>query len=179
VLILRDVLGWSAAETATAIGTSVAGANSALQRARDTMRRHRPAPEEDWAPPTDPSTEERDLLRRYIAAHDRADAAAVVELLRADVRFTMPPQPVCYQGRDAVGRFFADTFGAGRLGDFRLVATRANRQPAAANYVRRWGGTVYEALSLDVLRVEQGHLVEITTFEPALFPIFDLPMTLE
>jgi RNA polymerase sigma-70 factor, ECF subfamily len=179
VLILRDVLGWSAAETAGALETSVASANSALQRARTTMQRHRPATDHDWSPETDPSAEERALLRRYIAAHDDADPAAVVAMLRADARFTMPPEPVCYDGREAVAAFFTDALGAGRLGDFRLVPTRANRQPAAANYLRAWGESWYRALSLDVLRVEHGELVEITTFEPALFPSFGLPPTLD
>jgi RNA polymerase sigma-70 factor (ECF subfamily) len=179
VLILREVLGWSASETAAVLETSVASANSALQRARDTMRRNRPAPDEDWAPQTEPSAAERALLQRYIAAHDRADPDAVVALLREDVRFTMPPQPVCYAGREAVAAFFADAFGPSRLGDFRLVPTRANRQPAAANYLRAAGDTVYRALSLDVLRIEHGQLVEITTFEPALFPRFGLPDTLD
>ena len=104
---------------------------------------------------------------------------AVVALLREDARFTMPPQPLCYAGRDAVAAFFADAFGPSRLGDFRLVPTRANRQPAAANYLRAFDDTVYRALSLDVLRIEHGQLVEITTFDPSLFPRFGLPETLD
>ena len=119
------------------------------------------------------------LRERYIEAHDRADPDAVVALLREDARFTMPPQPLCYAGRDAVAAFFADAFGPSRLGDFRLVPTRANRQPAAANYLRAFDDTVYRALSLDVLRIEHGQLVEITTFDPSLFPRFGLPETLD
>jgi hypothetical protein len=102
----------------------------------------------------------------------------VVELLREDVRFTMPPQPTCYQGREAVAAFFENALGAGRIGDSRLVPTRANRQPAAANYLRRPGDTLFRAMSLDVLRIEGGRLVEITTFEPRLFPAFGLPASL-
>jgi RNA polymerase sigma-70 factor (ECF subfamily) len=176
VLILRDVLGWSAAETADLLDTSVASANSALQRARATMQRHRP---EDGVPDADPSADERALLRRYMDAHDRADPAAVVALLRADVRFTMPPQPTCYAGREAVAAFFADALGPGRIGDLRLVATRANRQPAAANYIRVPGDELFRAMSLDVLRIEGGAIAEITTFEPRFFPDFGLPMTLD
>jgi RNA polymerase sigma-70 factor (ECF subfamily) len=178
VLILRDVLEWSASETAEALDTSVASANSALQRARATMQRHRPAPDQDWSPDADPSAEELDLLRRYIEAHDRADAGAVVAMLRADARFTMPPEPVLYQGRDAIAAFFADAFSPARPGDFRLVPARANRQPAAANYLRAWGDDEYRALSLDVLRFVRGELVEITTFPPSLFPHFGLPPAL-
>jgi RNA polymerase sigma-70 factor (ECF subfamily) len=178
VLILRDVLGWSAIETADLLDTSVASANSALQRARVALQKQQPERRSEWAPTDDPSADERALLDRYMAAHERADAAAVVELLREDVRFTMPPQPTCYQGRAAVAAFFENAFGAGRIGDFRLVPTRANRQPAAANYLRRPGDTLFRALSLDVLRIEGGRLVEITTFEPRLFPAFGLPASL-
>jgi RNA polymerase sigma-70 factor (ECF subfamily) len=101
-----------------------------------------------------------------------------VALLRADVRFTMPPLPTLYQGRAAVAGFFEDTFRPGVTGEFRLVPTRANRQPAAAVYLRRPGDTEFRALGLDVLRVEGGLLVEITTFEPRLFALFGLPPTL-
>jgi RNA polymerase sigma-70 factor (ECF subfamily) len=178
VLILRDVLGWPASETASLLDTSTASVTSALQRARATLQYHRPAPSQDWSPSTPPSASEHALLQRYMDAHERADPAAVVALLQEDVRFTMPPEPTCYQGRDAVAAFFADALGASRVGDFRLVATRANRQPAAANYLRAWGDSVYRAMSLDVLQFDHGQLVEITTFVPALFPAFGLPMTL-
>jgi RNA polymerase sigma-70 factor, ECF subfamily len=179
VLILRDVLDWSAAETADLLDTSVASVTSALQRARVTLRRHRPRRGDEWSPPTSPSAEEQALLRRYMDAHARADSAAVVALMREDVRFTMPPQPTHYEGRPAVGQFFVDAFGPNRPGDFRLVPTTANRHPAAANYLRAWGDDRYRALSLDVLRFEDGRLVEITTFEPGLFAAFGLPDALE
>jgi RNA polymerase sigma-70 factor (ECF subfamily) len=176
VLILRDVLDWSAAETAELLDTSVASVTSALQRARATLKEHRPEPSGGWAPVTEPSAEDRALLQQYMDAHARADSAAVVAMMRADVRFTMPPQPALYEGRDAVARFFTDAFAAG---EFRLVPTRANRQPAAANYWRARGETEFRALSLDVLRFEDGQLAEITTFEPALFPLFGLPEVLD
>lgn len=179
VLILRDVLGWSAKDTAELLDTSVASANSALQRARETMARHRPEHAEDWAPAAAPTAEERALLQRYIDAHHRADAAAVVEMLREDVRFTMPPQPLCYVGLDAVRELFeTEAFGEKSPGPFRLVETWANRQPAAANYVRSGDDTKFRAFALDVLRIENGRIVEITTFEPHLFPAFGLPEVL-
>lgn len=180
VLILRDVLEWSASETATLLETSVASANSALQRARATLRDHRPARSRplDWTPAADPSADERAVLRRYMEAHERADAAAVVDLLRQDARVAMPPRPTRYEGRAAVAAFFARAFGRDRLGDLRLVPTRANRQPAAACYLRRWDDDAYRALALDVLRVEGGAVVEIVAFEPRLFPAFGLPATL-
>jgi RNA polymerase sigma-70 factor (ECF subfamily) len=174
-LILRDVLGWSAKETADLLDTSVASVNSALQRARGTMAQHRPARPAEWSPPSEPTKDERAVLQRYVDAHHRADAAAVVAMLRADVRFTMPPQPACY-GYDGVRDLFANqAFGSAAPGEFRLIETWANRQPAAANYLRRWDDSEFRAFTLDVLRVENGWIAEIVTFEPHLFAAFGLP----
>ncbi|HEY5853746.1 MAG TPA: RNA polymerase subunit sigma-70 [Aldersonia sp.] len=175
VLIVRDVLGWSAKDTADLLGTSVASADSALQRARATMARNRPAPSEQWTPVTEPGPDERALLRRYIDAHHRADTSAVVALLRADVRFTMPPDPARYVGTEVTRFFETEVFGPGGIGEFRLVATCANRQPAAANYIRRWGEESFRAVTLDVLRIDGGRIGEITTFDAHLFPAFGLP----
>ena len=178
VLILRDVLDFSAAETADLLDTSVASVTSALQRARATLKQHRPDEPGEWRPAAEPSAEERELLQRYMDAHARADSDAVVALMREDVRFTMPPQPTLYEGRAALAGFFAEAFGPGAAGEFRLVPTRANRHPAAANYVRRPGDTRFRAVSLDVLRFENGQLAEITTFDTTLFPRFGLPEVL-
>ena len=90
VLILRDVLGWSASETAEALDGTVAAVNSALQRARARLQDLGRPDRRRWAPVAPPSDEERELLQRYMEAHARADAAAVVELLGEDVMFTMP-----------------------------------------------------------------------------------------
>jgi RNA polymerase sigma-70 factor (ECF subfamily) len=106
-------------------------------------------------------------------AHARADAAALTSMLKQDVRFTMPPQPLHFRGRQAVGGFIGESFRT--AGTFLLVETTANRMPAAANYLRAPGDDTFRALSLDVLRVEAGEVAEITTFEPALFPFFGLP----
>lgn len=173
VVILRDVLDWSAMETADLLGTSVASVTSALQRGRRTLREHRPPEPAGWTPPREPTAEERALLQRYIDAHARADADALVAMMREDVRFTMPPQPVHYAGRAEVGAFLGDSLRT--AGEFRLVATTANRMPAAANYLREPGDTQFRALSLDVLRFRDGQLAEITTFEPSLFSYFGLP----
>jgi RNA polymerase sigma-70 factor (TIGR02960 family) len=167
VLILRDVLGWAAAETADLLDTSVASVTSALQRARATLRANEPAQ------PRTPSSGERELVRRYADAHHRADAAALVALMREDVRFTMPPQPAHYEGIDEVGAFMRQTLGV--VGEFRLVPTWANRMPALANYLKEPGDSEFRALALDVLRVVEGRLAEITTFEPSLFVHFGLP----
>jgi len=181
VLISRDVLGWSAAESAALLDVSVAAVNSALQRARATMKRHLPRRRLDWAAESDPSTEERALLRRYMDATDNGDAAGMVELLREDAFFSMPPQPESYVGAEKiVASWVEGGFGSPSYGELRCVPTRANRQPAVACYLRRTGDTVFRALALDVLRIENGAIAEIVAFP--LEPLLDalgLPATLE
>ena len=103
VLIPRDVLGWSAKDTASLLEASVAAVNSALQRARGTLRDHLGERRTDWAPATQPSEEEREL-RRYVEAHERADADALAELLHEKGYPTMPPHPAWYDGREMVMR---------------------------------------------------------------------------
>ncbi|MFI6509818.1 sigma-70 family RNA polymerase sigma factor [Streptosporangium sp. NPDC050855] len=179
-LILRDVLGWPAKETAALLGTSVDSVKSALRRARSTLRTHLPERRLDWAPSTAPSAGERELLRRFMEAHERADASALARLLHEDVRMTMPPLPFWFAGREAVTAFAADAFGPGSPlygGRWRSVPTRANRQPAVAGYVRPPGAREYRAQVIDVLRIEDGRIVEITVFEPRLFAAFGLPAT--
>ncbi|HYU02396.1 MAG TPA: sigma-70 family RNA polymerase sigma factor [Jatrophihabitantaceae bacterium] len=175
VFILRDVLGWSAAETAELLETSVAAANSALQRARATLRGRLP---DRSQPANELTSDERELLARYVDAHSRCDVEALAALVRDDVRVTMPPHPMCYQGRDSLAPLFELAFGPNRMGDWRLVPTNANRQPAAACYLRRPDDTVFRAFKLDVLRVEGDAIAEFTTFDATLFPAFGLPATL-
>ncbi|MFC0623358.1 sigma-70 family RNA polymerase sigma factor [Kribbella deserti] len=179
VLILRDVLGWPASETSALLEVSVAAANSALQRARATLKQHLPERRVEWAPASDPTEQERAVLRRYIDATERADLSGLAALLRADARFTMPPEPVWCDGRDAVIAAWAPTLvGPNALTDFKHLITRANRQPAVAAYVR-WPGTdTHVPLGLDVLRIEGNQVVEVTAFSPRLFPALGLPSTL-
>jgi RNA polymerase sigma-70 factor (TIGR02960 family) len=175
VLILRDVLDWSAAEAAALLDTSVAAANSALQRARATLREQLPQRPAERPVSEDLTTDERALLQGFMETHENGDTAAAAALLRDDVRVTMPPHPWLYEGREAIMPLMAS---AGEMGDWRLVATRANRQPAAASYLRRPGDSVYRAFKLDVLRVEDGAIAEITTFHSDLFAAFGLAETL-
>src|SRR5918997_1466425 len=105
VVILRDVLGWSAAETAELLDVSVASANSALQRARATLEERMPARE---AAPATSTEEERALLERFIDAHERADAAATVALSAEDIRVTMPPHPWVFDGLEAIRPLIAN-----------------------------------------------------------------------
>ena len=180
VLILRDVLGWSTKETASLLEASVASVKSALQRARATLKSHLPARRLEWASSPDASDEERTLLQRYMEAHERADPVALAELLREDVRLAMPPTPTWFEGREAVVIFHAkQVFGPEAAGRMRFVATRANRQPALAIYLRRPDEFVHRPLVIDVLRVEGGLVAEIDAFLlPELFPAFGLQPTL-
>jgi RNA polymerase sigma-70 factor (ECF subfamily) len=174
VLILRDILGWSADETATALDMTVAAANSALQRARATLRSRLPATRTDWSA-TEVTAKERELLSRFIDTHERQDAKAAVAMLREDIRVTMPPHPFRYDGLVAVAGLMARALGAESIGDWRLVETQANRIPAAASYLRAHGDDTYRAFKFDVLRIEDGLIVEITTFGAELFEVFGLP----
>jgi RNA polymerase sigma-70 factor, ECF subfamily len=178
VVILRDVLGWSASETADALDGTVPAVNSALQRGRTRLRELGRTGRMEWSPVQPPTDEERNLVQRYMDAHARADSAAVIELLGDEVRFSMPPQELRFEGRPAVAAFFQELFGAENPGDWRLVATRANGQPAAANYIRAWGETIYRAATLDVFDIQGTAIVEITTFGPDVFPGFGLPLEL-
>jgi RNA polymerase sigma-70 factor (TIGR02960 family) len=174
--VARDVLGWPADETADLLDISVAAANSAVQRARATMQQHLPAQRAEWsAAPT--SAQERDLLERFIDAHERCDANAAVAISARDIRVTMPPHPYVFDGRDAIAPLMAEAIGPNRMGDWRLVSTRANRMPTAASYLRRPGDSEFRAFKLDVLRIEAGLIAEITTFGPELFPAFGLAAT--
>jgi RNA polymerase sigma-70 factor, ECF subfamily len=175
VLILRDVLGWSAKDTASLLEVSVASVNSALQRAHATLRENLPEQRTEWAKVTTPSEEEQELLRRYIEAHERADADGLAALLQEDVRLTMPPIPTWYDGRKAIMTAMRQAFDP-EFGRLRSVVAAANTQPAAAHYLRPPGESEYRPLALDVLRIEGGRVAEITSFVSAeLFPAFGLP----
>ena len=177
-LILRDVLGWSAKDTASLLEATVASANSALQRARVTMRDRLPDQRTEGPPSSRPSEEERELLRRYVDAHERTDADALAELLREDVRLTMPPHPTWDAGRDAIMIGMRQGFDPA-FGHLRSIVAGANMQPAAAHYLRPPGESEHRPLALDVLRIEGGRVVEIDSFLfPELFPAFGLPPTL-
>ena len=176
-LILRDVLGWPADETASLLETSVAAANSALQRARATMQEHLPARRTDW-PAGAPTAEERTLLERFIDAHERCDAVAALAIAAPDLRITMPPDLMRFDGLEAIRPLLERAFGEDRDGDWRLLPTQANRMPTAASYLRRPGDSVFRAFKFDVLRIEDGAIAEITTFGAGLFPAFGLRPTL-
>jgi RNA polymerase sigma-70 factor (ECF subfamily) len=173
-LIARDVLGWSAADTASALETTVVGVNSALQRARATMAGHLPAERSEWSA-KGVGDEERELLAKFIDAHERGDAALALSIASQDLRITMPPRPYLFEGLDVIGPLLTTALAEG---DWRLVPTVANRMPTAASYLRAPGDTIHRAFKFDVLRIVDGRISEITTFGPELFPEFELPLTL-
>jgi RNA polymerase sigma-70 factor (ECF subfamily) len=179
VLVVRDVLGWSARETAALLESSVASVNSSLQRARATLKRNLPEPRLESAPLADPSDAERVLLTRYMDACERDDVDGLARLMSEDVRFSMPPGAGRYVGREAVvARWIAGGFGSGAYGRIRCLPTRANMQPAVADYVRRPGDSRHRPRALDVIRIEDGLLAEIVAFPPGVFPAFGLPSAL-
>lgn len=182
VLILRDVLGWTAKQTAELLEGSVASANSALQRARATLREHLPERRLDWRPSAEPTERERAVLRRYMDAMERADLDAVAGLLAEDVRTAMPPWPMWFGGRDAVVAALATSWDTGSpayVGRFRMLPTGANGQPAAAAYVKGHDDSEYGAFAICVARVEHGRILEMTAFHDlGLFPAFGLPASL-
>ncbi len=178
-LILCDVLGWPARQVADLLDSSVASVTSALQRARATLRERLPERRADWAPAARPTDRERAVLRRYMAAMERADLAAVAALLAEDVRTSMPPWPVWFQGREAVLAALAagwDPRSPDYVGRFRMVPTRANGQPAVAAYVRGRHDPGHRAFAISVLRIESDLVAEAVAFhEPRLFALFGLP----
>lgn len=178
VLLLRDVLGWSANDTAVLLEMSVASVNSALQRARSTIRAELPSGRLDWGPARQSTEQERAVLQQFMDAFEQANVRALSEMLREDARQTMPPIPLRFDGREAIVAHYAFLLGAESPGDFRLLATWANRQPAVAAYLRPPGESEYSLSGLNVLRVEGGMIAEITSFGADLCRGFRLPPTL-
>ena len=177
VLIMRDVLDWPASEVAEVLEIGVAAVNSAHQRARATLRERLPAGRrEDWAA-REVTESERELLERFVEAHERGDAEAAMAMIADDIRVTMPPHPFLYEGRDAIRGLMEQAFNSG-MGEWRLLPTSANRQPAALSYLRAPGDDTFRAFKIDVLRIEDGRIAEITTFDGRLAEAFGLPLTL-
>jgi RNA polymerase sigma-70 factor (ECF subfamily) len=175
-LVLRDVLGWSAKDTADLLGTSQTAVKSLLQRARPTLRRHLPSRRHEWQPRDDPGVDERVLLQRYMDAHEQDDVEALAALLREDVRVSYPPYPIWCDSR---GDFIVGSRKFAPPGDIRFVPTRANMQPACAIYLRAPGDTAFRPVALEVLRIDGDRIAEIVDYGlPDLFPAFGLPATL-
>lgn len=179
-LLLRDVLGFSASEAADLLETSVASVNSALQRARARLEEER---REGWLSRRHAMTSRRgeaELVRRFVAAWQAVDIERLVGLLTEEALLTMPPLPLRFVGREAIGSFFATVPAGGRLDRIRLVPTRANRQPALAAYVEDPVDGVHRAYGIMVLSLEGDAINAVVGFaDPTLFSRFGLPSTLE
>jgi RNA polymerase sigma-70 factor (TIGR02960 family) len=179
VLVLRDVLDWSAREVAELLADSEPAVNSALQRARERIRReqqdgslaraHRPASGEI----------EAHVMQRFQDAWKAVDINGIVQLLAADARLTMPPEGMRFQGAGAIAEFFATVPLDGKLDRIRLVACRANGQPALAAYAENETGR-YDAYGLMVFAIDNEQIVGITGFprQVELFLRLGLPATL-
>src|SRR5829696_4542204 len=178
VLVLRDVLGCSARDTAALLETTVASVNSALQRARGGLRHALPDDRRDW--PADATAVEQDLLARYVDCTERVDLDGLAALLHEDARFSMPPEPGIWTGKKAVVTCWAEGgFGSDAFRSVRCVTTRANGQPAVAVYVRLPGESEYTALTLEGLRFRDGAVADVINFDRSIFPHFGLPATLD
>jgi RNA polymerase sigma-70 factor (TIGR02960 family) len=177
VLILREVVGWSAEETAELLELTVPAVNSALQRARGTLREHLPTHGRELWSARETTEAERRALEGFISAHEQGDTEAALELIADDVRVTMPPNELVFDGREAVVPLIKRAH-SGVDGEWRLVPTSANRQPAAASYLSARGDERFRAFKLDVLRVVDGRIAELTTFGADRFEVFGLPAVL-
>jgi RNA polymerase sigma-70 factor (TIGR02960 family) len=176
VLILRDVLGFHAREVAQVLDSSEESVTSALKRARATLQRQVPRSGQRERPPAPGSAAERELVERFTRAFEASDVHGIVSLLAEDVWLTMPPIPLEYQGRDLADRFLTAT--ATWLERPRLVATRANGQPAFGIYVRDPHAPVLHAIGLLVLTLAGDRISAVTRFETSMLAYFWLPRTL-
>ena len=176
-LLLTDVLGWSAAESARLLDSSVAAVNSALQRARTTLE-ERPA----GRPPrvaVAASEEQRALLERYVRAWESTDVDGFTALLKEDAVMSMPPWRQWYRGRAAIAAFFVFTGRPGGHAPFRIVPTAANRQPAFAFY-SRWQSPEWRFHSVQLLTLHGDTISAMTSFVmPPLASVFGLPAVLD
>ena len=177
VLILCEVLHWKASEVAELLETSVASVNSALQRARATLRANHVS-----ASDTSASVHEADeeLLARYVKAFEDYDIDALTSLIKEDAIQSMPPYDLWLRGRDDILTWWVGP-GATCRGSRVFPTMSANGSPAFGQYRPIPGGEGYEPWALQVLEIENGRIVELTFFldTETLFPLFGLPLELD
>jgi RNA polymerase sigma-70 factor (ECF subfamily) len=179
-LVLREVLGFRTAEIAQILETSNASVKGALQRARVTLDARVPADNRERVPLPD-SARERELLGHFARAVEQGDTPGLIRLLSDDAWLTMPPQPFEYQGAEAIARFIARERGDRRQANLRLVATRANGQPAFGCYLPDVDlqTPIARAYGMMVLTLQDDRIAAIAWFgEPSLFAHFGLPVHL-
>ncbi|MEA5362426.1 sigma-70 family RNA polymerase sigma factor [Amycolatopsis sp., V23-08] len=170
VLILREVLGYHADEVAEMLGSTVESVTSALRRARAGVRRRPQEP-----PPAPGTPAEQALVAKFVRAYSAGDVDALVALLTADVRVSMPPIPLEYHGRDDVARFYA---GILRHRAYDLVPARANGQPAFGTYLRDPDSGRRHGAGLLVLTLAGDRISALTRFDNDVLPSFGLPRVL-
>jgi RNA polymerase sigma-70 factor (TIGR02960 family) len=176
VLVLRDVLGFSAAEVAATLETTETSVNSLLQRARATLDAR--VPPDRARAPAPRSPRERAIVDRFAAAFERDDVDGVVALLTDDALLTMPPEPHEYQGAEAIARFLGDRFVARAGRGVRLVPTRANGQPAFGHYMEDQHAPVGRFAGVIVLTLEGDAIAAMTRFaDTGILARFGLPRT--
>jgi RNA polymerase sigma-70 factor (ECF subfamily) len=170
-LILRDVIGFHAKEVAHVLDSTEESVTSALKRARASMHRRLQLPSGQQAPPPPRSPEESVLVERFTRAFEASDVDGLVALLSDDVRFSMPPIPLEWRGRERAGQFMAAVWqGVGP----HLVATRANGQPAFGLYMRDPSTEILHAIGLLVLTLAGSRICAITRFDTSVLQYFGL-----
>jgi RNA polymerase sigma-70 factor (ECF subfamily) len=176
VLILREVLQWSAAEVAGLLDTSVASVNSALQRARATLAERR-LTSSDPATPVD--DENQALLTRYAEAFERYDIDLLVSLLHEDATLSMPPYSLWLRGPQHIRQWWVGP-GAECRGS-RLIPVNANGSPGFGQYRPTGPGGRHEPFSVQVLEISNGRIKGFNAFldTASMFPLFSLPLQLE
>ncbi len=177
-LILRDVLGFSGAETARILQTTPTSVYSSLQRAHKTVRERVPHPSQQATLRALGSEAQRAIVSRYVQAWQRSDIAGIVRMLTDDATLSMPPFPVWFRGPDAIGAFFA---GHARVGQnrWRAVPAVANAQLAAGLYLADDASGTFGPHSLSVLTLRGDQVAAVTAFfVPDSFALFGLPPTL-
>jgi RNA polymerase sigma-70 factor (ECF subfamily) len=175
VLILRDVLGYRALEVADVLDTTAESVNSALKRARNTLRSHHSTDQQPA--PASGFPAEQELVSRLVRAYRTGDMEALATMLTEDVVIAMPPLPLEYHGRELAARFDAAvTFRDGRTYD--LIPTRANGQLAFASYLRDPSGGTCHAKGLLVFTLAGNQIRRLTGFSTGVLPYFGFPLSL-
>jgi RNA polymerase sigma-70 factor (ECF subfamily) len=177
-LVLRDVLGFHAAEVADMLDSSVDSVKGALKRARATLEQRLPPTDRDRSPlPNSPG--ERELARHFADAWEADDINGIVALLTEDAWLTMPPSTLEYQGRSVIASFLRENATWRRGQRYRLVPTRANTQPAFATYRTDAHAPIAHATGLVVLTLEGERIAAITQFmDTSILSRFGFPRTL-
>jgi RNA polymerase sigma-70 factor (TIGR02960 family) len=177
VLVLRDVLGFSAAEVADMLDTTQTSVNSALIRSRSTVDER--GQQDRSRVPLPDSVQEQELVARFADAFEHGDIDPLVELLTEDAWITMPPEPFEYQGHAAIRHFLSNAFAGNWDHPHRLIATRANTQPAFVHYAKDPHAEIGRARSLFVLTLDRDHISHIARFAPTnALGHFGLPRTI-